>query len=64
MIPVKATVTFDGTISDYTGKVVVGHTWVYLVEDSEMYPREKVGRVKLHSPFKEFKEKIEELSDC
>lgn len=64
MIPVKATVTFDGPVSDYNGKVIVGYSWVYLVDNAEIYPREKVGRVELEHPFKEFKQKIEDLSNC
>lgn len=64
MIPVKGTVMFDGPLEDYNGKVIVGHSWVYLMEDAEMYPREKVGKIELDYPFKELKEKLDELSDC
>lgn len=61
MLPVKATVVFDNTRQKYEGRVLVGHSWVYLVKDAEMYPREKIGRIELSYPFREAKEKIEKL---
>lgn len=45
MLP-EATVHFDGPRDEpYEGKVVVRHSWVFLVHEKEMYPADKVQRI-------------------
>lgn len=48
MLP-EATVHFDGVRDEtYTGKVIVRHSWVYLVDEHEIYPSDKIQRIDMH----------------
>jgi hypothetical protein len=49
MIP-EATVYFDSVRDEtYKGKVIVRHSWVYLVNEHEIYPSDKIQRIDMHN---------------
>ena len=64
MLP-EATVHFDGPKNKpYRGKVVVRHSWVFLLNEKEMYPADKVQRIEfeemdMKGPMKKLKELFE-----
>lgn len=61
MIP-EATVYFDSVRDEtYKGKVIVRHSWVYLVNEHEIYPSDKIQRIDMHNM--EMDSPIDKLKD-
>lgn len=59
MLP-EATVHFDGPRDEpYEGKVITRHSWVYLAEENEMYPADKVRKIE----FQEMERPMDKLKD-